>query len=112
MRRRPPISVPAAIALEAALTLMPSWGAGIRGLETDIGAWAACSAAEYEVARNAILFIGDGMGPGQLAAVRLARYGCFAVESMPVKTTVTTLSWGGNTSDSGAAARHRAGAAE
>lgn len=104
MRRRLLIAVLVAIALEAALPLMLSWGAGVRGPETGTGAWAACSAAEHEVAQNVILFIGDGMGPGQLSAGRLARSGRLAMESMPVRTTVTTLSWGGNTTDSAAAA--------
>ncbi|MGE5592129.1 MAG: alkaline phosphatase [Betaproteobacteria bacterium] len=66
--------------------------------------YAACCAAGREAARNVILFIGDGMGPGQLAAGQLAKGGPLVMESMPVRATVTTTSSDGNITDSAAAA--------
>lgn len=79
-------------------------GTGTGAAKTDPHARAACWAAEREPARNVILFIGDGMGQGQLHAGKLAKGRPLAMESMPVRATVATLSFGGNITDSAAAA--------
>lgn len=58
-------------------------------------------------ARNVILLIGDGMGPAQLEAGRreaAATGRQFAMDSMPVRSAMTTLSYGGNITDSAASA--------
>lgn len=59
------------------------------------------------VARNVILMIGDGMGPGQVEAGRRESAACgrpFAMDSMPVRSLMTTLSYNDNLTDSAASA--------
>jgi len=60
-----------------------------------------------QAARNVILMIGDGMGPGQVEAGRQAAALAgwkLAMDSMPVRSHVMTTSIGGNITDSAAAA--------
>lgn len=60
-----------------------------------------------EIARNVILLIGDGMGPAQVEAGRRESAACgrpFAMDSMPVTSLMTTLSYNDNLTDSAASA--------
>jgi alkaline phosphatase len=54
--------------------------------------------------RNVILCIGDGMGPGQVASAHCYLGGPLVFETFPHQTRVTTLSAGGDITDSAAAA--------
>lgn|GEM_PF-268163 len=93
------VCVPGQDAMAAA-----SSSSSLRPTRSPCASCAMCCAAGREAARNVILFIGDGMGPGQLAAGQVAKGGPLVMESMPVRATVTTTSWGGNITDSAAAA--------
>lgn len=67
----------------------------------------ALAQSPVRAARNVILMIGDGMGAAQVEAgrQRAASAGeCFAMDSMPVTSLVTTTSAGGVVTDSAAAA--------
>ncbi|NLG80380.1 MAG: hypothetical protein GX492_11265 [Firmicutes bacterium] len=110
MRRLLLATLVAVVAVVIAAVLPPTLsctcgaGTGAGVAETDPQGQATCRAAEREPARNVILFIGDGMGQGQVHAGKLAKGRPLAMESMPVRTTVATLSFGGNITDSAAAA--------
>ena len=54
--------------------------------------------------RNVILCIGDGMGPGQVAAARLFAGTNLVFEAFPYQSRVTTVAAGGALTDSAAAA--------
>ncbi len=54
-------------------------------------------------ADSAILFIGDGMGVAEIALGRAASGGVLTIDRMPYSGSVTTVSLGGEVTDSGAA---------
>ena len=61
-------------------------------------------AASAGVPKNVILFIGDGMGPGQVKAARCYMGSPLSFESFPYQTTVSTNNHSGGVTDSAAAA--------
>ncbi|HAN86288.1 MAG TPA: hypothetical protein DCQ13_01450 [Firmicutes bacterium] len=98
----------AVLATTLAICLMLSLiGPAVSGPSGNMIGWvhpSACSAEESKAVRNVILFIGDGMGHGQIEAARNASPFMLTIDFMPVVTRITTNSWGGHLTDSAAGA--------
>lgn len=102
--RRPVRSATVVAALVLCLMIM-AFGPADHGANAGVLTWlcpGSCSAGENVAARNVILFIGDGMGPGQIEAARDVSPFMLSMDFMPVMTRITTNSWGDNLTDSAA----------
>jgi len=77
-------------------TLLKLWLVGVATL--------ASTAVRAAPLRNVILLIGDGMGPGQVAATRAYRGAPLDFETLPYAGAVTTFAAYSNITDSAAAA--------
>lgn len=86
--------------------MFPHFGARARAATVGfcLSVLAGTAPAGAATIRNVILCVGDGMGPGQVAAARCYAGTNLVFESFPYQSNVSTLSAGGGVTDSAAAA--------